>query len=176
MKRLLLLLVACIAFAATPTASAHVFEENQGVKVELHMPPDDRPKAGAPTRLELDYSTEKDDFKVADCSCTVQVKREGKTVETVRVAPGAIEAGNGGVAQVNFPEVGTYDLIVAGRADTGAFKDFSVTYDVSVRSVSNVAKAKAWGAGDLMIVGGGGMLVVALFGYNLVRGRKHTKS
>ncbi len=134
---------------AGPPPLAHQTEIGGEIGVTHHIEPNDTPRAGEPTQAW--FALTKRGGKVvplADCDCQLSLYRQprspnGQDKPLAQPPLQAIAAEgyrNVPAAQIVFPAVGAYDLVLRGSPKDGAdFAAFQVSFTVTVASGSSVS-------------------------------------
>lgn len=135
MKTLVLSLLGSLLYAL-PSALAHQIEVAKDVGATLHVEPNDRPLAGAPSQVWFALTQAGGTaIPLEDCDCTLTVYDAG---DTAIATPALIPLSAQGYqdipgASVTFPDVGAYTLVLAGSPiDGNAFTPFELTFEVTV--------------------------------------------
>lgn len=166
-RRYLLLNVLSIMvllFGNQGLASAHILRQDQGIAAEMHIPPDDHPVAGQPTELDFSFGDDTQKFSLQNCNCQVSVKQGGKVTQRVQPRPAVKAAPLDAIAVVNFPKIGTYDIVFTGQSKNGSFPAFSLTYPARVATAVKVASKNR--GPILLLLGVGAVAILALLVYN----------
>ena len=142
-------------------AAAHVLRQDHGVAAELHIPPDDHPIAGQPTRLEVSFGDSQDVFKLTDCTCRLQVFASGKTIQSRILEPAQPDSTLDSTTTVQFPSIATYQVVITGNSKTGRFSNFTLDYPVRV-AASTTSPSPASSTADKILLIGTGVLVVTV--------------
>lgn len=134
LRQLLVLIAAATVLCGllqTSSAGAHVLEQDNGVSAVLHIVPDDVAVAGRPTRLEFEFGGSHGSLDVSACKCNLTLKDNGRVVQKTALGSAG---GSGGTASatVIFPQIGVYDLAVAGQATGDHATSFSLDFTVRV--------------------------------------------
>lgn len=163
-------LVLVTGLVAQPgSASAHVLRQNNGISGVLHIPPNDDPTAGVPTKLGVSFANKTRNFSLQDCNCTVALQLDGKTVQTATPTPALAGATLDSFSTVTFPQVGVYTVHVTGSSKTNVFPDFTLDYPVRVATdarggMANVTKTSN-GSMTPIIIGLGSFALIAIVAY-----------
>lgn len=148
MFRLSVLSIYCLglALAAVPV-NAHQVKLSGEVGGTLHIEPNDVARAGQPTSLWFAV-TRKGGSAIAldDCSCQLALYRQPQTAESQPVAqPPLVPVSAEGYrdipgAEVVFPEVGSYILVLTGAPQQpGGFEPFELPFEVTVAAAAQPA-------------------------------------
>jgi hypothetical protein len=136
-KRISLLVLMTLTLTLSPMApaSAHELATDKDISVELHIPPDDKPVAGQPTRLRFTFESTSATFSEVSCDCKLQVVQGSRTIASVTPKRNQ-QLRSSMEATVNFPTGGSYTLKLSGL--TGSITEetpkerFNVAYPVQV--------------------------------------------
>ncbi|MBW4062159.1 hypothetical protein HJC99_06310 [Candidatus Saccharibacteria bacterium] len=132
-KSMLAVVAAGLCLVVPVEVSAHQLATNNGMSVILHVNPNDTPVAGGVSGLEFYFIPVSANtvFKLSDCHCQVRVKDGSKTL--VDAPLGGMTSGQSqGVANVTFPRLGVYAVMVTGTSKSGQFASFSTSYELRV--------------------------------------------
>jgi hypothetical protein len=140
---LLLLSLAGILLLAAPAASAHILKQDNGVYAEMHIEPDDHPRAGEVTKISFEFGANQGVFQLADCDCRVIVTENGRIAQTVHLQSAGLENKNQAITDITFPRIGSYQLEVTGHSRSGQFKDFVLDYPATVATAVKINSTTA---------------------------------
>lgn len=125
-----------LEFALLPPVLAHQIQIDQAVAGTLHLEPNDQPQAGVPTPTWIALRLPGGQPIVAtDCDCRLQLldvqtqTPTELTLQPLASAPGAV------AAEIIFPAVGRYELILQGQPQATAptrFDPFQIRFPVTV--------------------------------------------
>lgn len=171
-------LVLSLLFGAPPgVASAHELNEDNGIAGVLHIPPDDNPRAGQPTELDITFGDQNKLFSLQDCTCEVVVKQAATLLQTALAQPVVEGASLASAVTVTFPTPGSYDVVVSGSSKKGTFHNFSFDFLVRVSNGANQTSAPTNKLGrDVVIIGLGSLIILAMFAYIYIKHGKRYAS
>ena len=133
-----LLLATLLCGTVTASAIAHEVKFADDVGATLHIEPNDIARAGEPT--DLWFALTQAGGKVipleaCDCTLTLYDSQAGAVETPVLTAISAEGFQNIPGATVTFPDVGAYELRLAGSPqEAGAFTPFELSFEVTVAS------------------------------------------
>jgi hypothetical protein len=111
------------------SASAHFYQESGPLQIQLHVIPDDTPKALEPASLEFSVYDGVNPFDLRNCSCTITVAKNGSTISSIPMNPHWLIQPQTVKVPYTFPSIGIYDIYFKGNPKTGSsFNNFSVSY------------------------------------------------
>jgi hypothetical protein len=157
-----------LLFAPAPTASAHILKTNNGTVAVLHVPPDDKPMAGAPTKLELLLYKNTGEFELSKYTINLQVVEHGKRIQQVSVGPEFVGNPSTGITTVIFPKIDVYEIVVIGTAKSSADKSFTTNYELRVATAVKRSNADT----ELLLVGMTLAIIVVMVGIRVFVDRK----
>ena len=117
---------AVLGLQVAQPAAAHVLKKDNGVEVELHIPPDDTPKAGQPTTLSFEFSANSGAFKADDYDITLATPSQTIPLHAKAGTTDQIEV------TVTFTEGKLYDLRLTGQPHQSGHPAFALHYEVRV--------------------------------------------
>jgi len=136
LKRFLILCISLVAGLTifVPAVSAHVLKTDGSIGAVMHIDPDDDPIAGQPATFFFELKDKQNQFKAADCNCTVTITQNDKQLYSAALfQSGSASDINTPVFSYTFPEKSIYTVILKGvPATAGEFQSFTLTYDVRV--------------------------------------------
>jgi hypothetical protein len=131
-------IVSLLAVGSIP-AIAHNVEISEEVAATFHIEPNHNPQANQPTTAWFALTRRGgNSIPLSQCNCTLRVYSLPRTsnaqpllkprliplnVEKFKEIPGA---------KITFPQAGTYELEISGRAKDESFSPFKLTYTVNV--------------------------------------------
>lgn len=116
----------CMLFIPGSSAYAHSLKKDGVISAVLHVQPDDTPLSNQPTEYTLFLHDSSQRFSMAQCDCTVNVERDGKTILS---QPLNLNAQNTISGTVTFPHEGAYEIIFRGKPVVqDAFQPFTLRY------------------------------------------------
>lgn len=133
-----LLLAGLLAGFATVEVAAHEVQIAEDVGATLHIEPNDIAQAGVPTEVWFALTQAGGTvIPLAACDCRLTLYEDETTAiaqpPLTAVAAEGFQAIPG--ATVTFPEVGSYELVLAGRPQqAGQFSPFELRFEVTVAS------------------------------------------
>ncbi len=124
---------------ATET-SAHVLKSEGTVGAVMHISPQDDPAAREVTTLYLSFKDTADKMRLRDCDCILELKKSGEHIASVALQDDEVaQTVQRSTAQIVFPEVGVYELVVSGSPKVSdLFEPFTLVYPLRVARVSDV--------------------------------------
>lgn len=156
-----------VACAVQPAVQAHVLESDGNISAVLHIPPDDAPRTGQTTAVNLAFASNDSNFDVSAYRLQASLKRGDETVRTttMRADRGSSRDATG---EIIFPEGGAYSLVVDGRPIAGG-QSFSLEF--SVRAVGGSGSDAGFGrAGfDFWAISLGSLAVLTLVARQQIR-------
>ncbi|RZM82448.1 hypothetical protein [Leptolyngbya iicbica] len=141
----LLLAATWLGSTAMAPAIAHEVQFAEDVGATLHIEPNDIARAGAPTDIWFALTQAGGTVvPLAECDCTLTLyDSQANAIETPplsAISAEGFQAIPG--ATVTFPEVGAYELRLAGSPQqAGAFTPFELSFEVTVASRAPNASA-----------------------------------
>lgn len=165
-------MICAVIILFAPAASAHTLKTDGTISAVLHFQPDDDPISNKPTEYILFLNDSTKRFSIADCDCTIGVKKNGKTVssEPMRLNSQNIIGGS-----LTFTEAGAYEVIFQGTpTKNGTFQPFTLKYPEQVALNPNAkhpSPSFVIGMSALVV----GMTAIALWikvRYNKLEGNK----
>jgi hypothetical protein len=143
MKSQTLLFFTVASMGWTVPVLAHQVQTHESVGATLHIEPDDGPKAGTPSEVWFALTQAGGTvIPLAQCDCSLTLYDSSQqAIATPTLTPTSAEGFQGiPSTQVMFPEVGAYELVLAGRPTAGsAFEPFELRYDVTVAQRATAA-------------------------------------
>jgi hypothetical protein len=128
---IILTLGSLLAFSHAPTANAHILRTDGDFRAEIHIPPYDHPLSGEPTTYLITFEATPEGFSVAECTCTVDIVRQGKIIATKPLAMPVDEISKN---VFTFPEAGEYSVHVSGQPkQAGKFSNFMLNYPARLK-------------------------------------------
>ncbi len=172
------LIAGASALVSGGTAGAHDLKQDNGISVVLHIPPEDNPKAGQLTELELSFGDNKDAFTLQDCDCQVMVKHGSRILQTLTPEPAQTGATLDSKVYVQFPNIGVYDIVVAGKARDATFGTFSLDYSVPVATSNSGARVSSGQGSEILLISSGSLITLTVLAYGAIKqgGRYRSKS
>lgn len=158
-----------ITIITVTPAVAHVLKTDNGITAVLHIPPEDNPVASQPTELDFSFSDNKNAFNLNDCNCQVAVKSNGKVLQTTSIRPALAGATLEGVAKVQFPAVGVYDLVVTGSPKAQNFASFQLDFLERVTGSANGVPATSGNGSSVLIISAGSLIILGMVGYTTIQ-------
>lgn len=167
--RIASIMMATIILACTmqPAAQAHVLESDGGISAVLHIPPDDTPRAGQATAVNLAFASNDSTFNISSYRLQASLKRGDETVQTA-----AMRADRGSsrdaTTDMSFPQAGAYILQIEG-VPTAAGQSFSLEF--SVRAVGSDDSSSGFGQTgfDFWAISLGSLVVLTLLARHQIR-------
>ncbi len=169
------LLLLCLTYVSTymsiDKASAHVVENGKQVSAILHIQPDDDPVAGKDTRLQFTFASSANIFAVRNCDCSVILVQDQQEVAHVTL----MGTDTVGIAQVTFPLMGAYEVILHGNSRDTSFQPFTLTYTTRVdRSLAQPTSNSGNGL-EAILFGSLAIAVLWLVAYTRIQsGKRYT--
>ncbi|MDJ0899379.1 MAG: hypothetical protein QNJ55_11260 [Xenococcus sp. MO_188.B8] len=119
---------------------AHKVEISNQVAGTLHIEPDDNPRMGEEVQAWFALTSRGGKMiPLSECNCQLSVYTLPRNQEDKPILNPILQAVNVGQYQeipgalITFPQIGSYELEIAGTADNGAnFQDFKLNYTVNV--------------------------------------------
>lgn len=148
MFRLSVLSICCLGLSlATVPVSAHQVKLSGEVGGTLHIEPNDVARAGQSTALWFAIARKGGSpISLDDCSCQLTLYRQPQTAQSPPLAqPPLVPVSAEGYrdtpgAEVVFPEVGSYILVLTGAPQQpGDFEPFELPFEVTVAAVAQPA-------------------------------------
>jgi hypothetical protein len=135
--------LAAVLLTALPVC-AHEVEISGEVGATLHIEPNDRAKAGEPTQIWFALTAKGGRvIPLSECNCKLKVRSEPHQEGSPPLEPvlkGIVAEQYQGIpsAEVTFPKVGEYELVLSGSPKASAkFTPFNLSYKVVVASKAN---------------------------------------
>lgn len=133
------LLAVLIIGSCTPVF-AHKIEVSGDVGGTSHIEPNDNPRAGTPSLVWFALTRQSGELiPLEDCACQLSVYAQPRQtadvpLEQPPLKPVSAEGyRNVPGADITFPQVGAYELVLQGEPKTlGEFQPFELTFDVTV--------------------------------------------
>lgn len=164
------LLMSCVLLTCMlgDTASAHVVENGKQVSAIMHIQPDDDPIAGKDTRLQFTFASSANAFAVRNCDCSIILVQGEQEVAHVSL----IGTNTVGVAQVTFPQIGAYEVVLHGNPRDTSFQPFTLTYTARVdRSLAQPASNRGDGL-EAILFSSFALIVLWCVAYTRIRSGK----
>lgn len=143
MKIYFFLFALLVAFITPASVSGHVLKTDGSIGAVLHVSPEDDPVVGEEASFFFEFKDKENKFTPSACVCTVHIVKGEQVVFSDQLFNNAFPDGlNSPVLNFAFPERGIYTVSVSGKpVTTGAFKEFTLRYDVRVsRGQANTAE------------------------------------
>lgn len=129
-------------------ATAHQVQIDQQVGGTTHIEPNDNPRAGEPSLIWFALTRKGGELiplKQCQCELAVYKKPNTKSASLQKPALKAVTAeGYQGIpgADITFPQVGTYELVLKGKPiSTGNFQPFELKFTITVAAGQNAASS-----------------------------------
>lgn len=133
-----LLLTVPVVGLSNSTAAAHEVQVAADVGATLHIEPNDIAQAGQATEMWFALTRKGGTvIPLAECDCTLTLYDSQNTVVAEPTLAAVSAEGFNSIpgATVTFPEVGAYELVLAGTPQqNGQFSPFELRYEVIVAS------------------------------------------
>ncbi len=155
-----------VVLATSQPVSAHVLKEDHGISAVLHIPPEDNPKAGTESQLELSFADSRQAFTLNHCRCQVSLKRSEKIIQTAALTPSG-NSSSVGTANVNFPVIGNYEVAIAGTATDKSFPAFDLEFPVRVTTSIEGGGLNSKGL-SIIAIAAGSLVMLALLAYSVI--------
>jgi hypothetical protein len=168
--------IVLVGTAMIVPAEAHVLKEDNGITNVLHIPPEDNPIAGQNTELDFSFYDQKDAFSIEDCNCDVLMQSNGKTIQSTVVRPYAKGAELTGLADVRFPKIGIYNLVIKGSSKTNAFPNFQLIYLERVATSANgQSLPKSTNGSEPVLIGVASLVILGMVASSAIANGKRYK-
>jgi hypothetical protein len=136
-------------------ASAHIFREDNGIKLELHIPPNDRPTPTTPTQYVLSFEDEPKGFNLTHYKLGATFSDENATFAHHVLEPTTNEEVKD---TIRFPKAGNYTIQVDGQSTLNKKDTFTTSFPVRVVAAKSSQKisSSVWvtgGVGIALIIG-----------------------
>jgi hypothetical protein len=135
-------------------ATAHTLRQDNGIHVELHIAPSDRPTPNTKTTYTLSFEDEPVNFDLAGYTLHVMLSSGSQTIAHHTLYPGVGEEVRDTVV---FPKAGDYIIQVTGKpVPASENKAFAVSFP------AHVIAPKSRGISPLVWAGGGGGIILII--------------
>lgn len=123
-------------------AQAHVVKNTGTVGVVMHIAPQDDPTAGEETTLHLTFKDTSEKLWIRECDCTLNLMQSGDVISSIQLKDDVVvETIQVSRPVIIFPEMGVYELVIAGSPlDGESFESFELRYPVRVSRKSAALK------------------------------------
>lgn len=153
-----LLSICSVAILLVAPASAHTLKTDGTISAVLHFQPDDDPVSEKPTEYILFLNDSTKRFSMAECNCTIAIKKDGKTISA---SPLRLNSQNIIGGTITFRQAGAYEVVFQGSPiKTDTFQPFTLSYLERVvpnPGVSHPSSAFTLGIGALVV----SMIIIA---------------
>ncbi len=177
MKRIFLSLLLLTIILHPQSVDAHVLQTDNSIGAVLHISPDDDPKTGEQSGFFFEFKDKENKFKPENCDCTFAILSKGKEIFSQPLFQDNSDPNLTNASLFyTFPTPDIYQIRVTGKPTTpGAFKDFTLSYDIRVEGKGNKSDAGSlnqnWFTQHLPHILGVGIGIVVLGGV-IIKQRK----
>lgn len=116
-------------------AYAHFQATTGNLTAILHIEPDDNPTVGQAENLYLIFDDSAHQFRLADCTCSLSISRDGMTLSSNLLQPPYSHDTVYDTAAIpfTFNQAGAYQITLTGRPSSpGAFKSFELKWSPQI--------------------------------------------